>query len=264
MEASPSLVERHVVGSLVKAVMLRDRRRPPAPAPEHIASRDVTLDGNTGAQLSARWFPAGRSKGVVVLAHPDKRAAKHWFVKSGWVDFLHQHDYDVLTFDFTGYGASRGPATYYHEDLLAAARLAQDWSGFLPVHVVGVSMGAFAAANASPKLSFAKSLTLESPYPSFNAWYPRGFQKSFMNGFDRAFPASSRAIQADRNIANAAPERILVALAEQDEVTRPELSEAIFHAAPAERSRLVRLKGKHFSAIDDEAFREALLKTLGP
>ena len=55
-----------------------------------------------------------------------------------------------ITFDFTGYGESRGPATYYHEDLLAAARFAEHWAGGFPVHVVGVSMGAFAAANASP------------------------------------------------------------------------------------------------------------------
>lgn len=49
------------------------------------------------------------------------------------------------------------------EDVLAAARLARDWSGGLPVHVLGVSMGAFAPCNAAPRLGFVRTLLLESP-----------------------------------------------------------------------------------------------------
>jgi pimeloyl-ACP methyl ester carboxylesterase len=263
MEVSPGPLERRVVGGLVKTLMMPGRRRAPAPPPAHLESRDLAFEGNTGARLAGRWFPAEKPRGVVALAHPDKRAGKHWFVASGWVDHLHAEGFDVLTFDFPGYGASRGPATYYHEDVVAAAELARAWSGLLPVHLVGVSMGAFAVANASPRLPWVKSITLESPYPSFNAWYAKGPRRAIMDGFDRAFPASSRAIQADANVARAAPSRVLVALAEDDRVTPPALTEAVFRAAPKERSRLVRVKGGHLSAIADEGFRAALRETLG-
>lgn len=251
-----------MVGALVKTAFLRGRRRAPPPAPAHLPAQDVAFEGNTGARLAGRWVPAERPRGAVVLAHPDKRLAKDWFVRAGWVDFLHGNGYDVLTFDFPGYGASRGPATYYHEDVVAAARFAEAWSGRLPVHVVGVSMGAFAAANASPRLSWVKSLVLESPYPNFNAWYAGKPEARVMGLFDKAFPRSSRSIQADRNLARAAPQRILVALAEEDDVTPPALSEAVAAAQP--RARVVRVPGvPHLELFaKSEAYRAAVLDVL--
>ena len=252
------------MGALVKTAFLRDRRRAPPPAPAHLPSRDVVFEGNTGARLAGRWFPAERPRGVVVLAHPDKRLAKDWFVRAGWVDFLHGAGYDALTFDFPGYGASRGPATYYHEDVLAAARFAEEWSGRLPVHVVGVSMGAFAAANASPRMPWVGSLTLESPYPSFNAWYGDRREARVMAWFDKAFPRSSAAIQAGRNVARAAQRRVLLAYAEEDDVTPAALSREVADAAPRGRTVVLPLAGvPHLGLIDAPEYREALLKHLG-
>ena len=202
--ALPSPLERRLAGALVKTAFLRDRRGGPWEPPAHLAHEKVTFEGNTGARLAGRWFPAERPRGAVVLAHPDRRYGQHWFVKEGWVEFLPRAGYDVLTFDFVGYGGSRGPATYYHEDVHAAARLAYDWAGGFPVHVVGVSMGAFAVANASPRLDFVESIVLESPYPSFNAWYGKGPGRWAMEAFDLLFPRSSRSIQAEANVARAA------------------------------------------------------------
>lgn len=258
MEA-PSRIERHLVGALVKTAFLRGRRRAPPPAALPIAAREVSFEGNTGAHIAARWFPAEKPRGAVVLAHPDKRLAKAWFEREGHVAWLHENGYDVLTFDFPGYGASRGPATYYHEDVLAAFRFAREWSGMLPVHVWGVSMGAFAAANASPHLDGCGALVLESPYPNFNSWYGDRKEARIMQAFDKWFPRSSRAIQADKNVADAAARRILVALATEDEITPVHLSERVASAAPAERTTLVRVAGKHFAPFGDTSFRASLL-----
>jgi len=138
MEA-PSKLERRLVGALVKTAFLRDRRRAPPPAPA--IAREVTFEGNTGARIAARWFAAEKPKGAVVLAHPDKRLAKAWFEREGHIQWLQENGFDVLTFDFPGYGASRGPATYYHEDVLAAFRFARDWSGHAPGARVGRQHG---------------------------------------------------------------------------------------------------------------------------
>ena len=250
-----------MVGALVKTAFLRDRRRAPPPAALPFA-REVRFEGNTGARIAARWFPAVQPKGAVVLAHPDKRLAKAWFEREGHVAWLHEHGYDVLTFDFPGYGASRGPATYYHEDVLAAFRFARDWSGMLPVHVWGVSMGAFAAANASPHLDGCGALVLESPYPNFNSWYGDRKEARVMQAFDKWFPRSSRAIQADKNVADAAARRILVALAEEDEITPVALSERVANAAPQDKTQVVRVAGKHFAPFKDEGFRARVLNTI--
>ena len=257
------LPERRLAGALVKTVFLRDRRGGPWVPPGHLVHAPVSFEGNTGARVAGHWFPHERPRGAVVLAHPDRRYGKHWFVKAGWVDFLHENGYEVLTFDFPGYGESHGPATYYHEDVLAAARFAREWSGLLPVSVVGVSMGAFAAANASPRLDFVHALVLESPYPNFNAWYGRGPYALAMRAFDRAFPRTSAAIQADRHVAQAQARRLLVAYSEADDVTPPALSEAVARAAPADRTRVLRLKdARHLALFEDEAYRQAVLETL--
>jgi len=248
-----------LAGAFVKAAFLRGRRG--GPWVPDIPHTRVGFEGNTGARLVGHWFAARDAKGAVVLAHPDRRYGKHWFVKEGYVAFLVENGFDVLTFDFTGYGESRGPATYYHEDVVAAARVAEHWGGRLPVHVVGVSMGAFAAANASPRLDFVRSLALESPYPTFNSWYGDGPMLHAMRLFDRAFPRSSAAIQADRNLARAVPSRILVAWSPSDEVTPPALSRRMAEVAP--HAQRLEVDAPHLAFLKDARYREALLAHLG-
>lgn len=262
---APSLRERRIVGRFVRTVFIRDRRGRGWEVPARLAHERVEFEGNTGARVVGRWFPAERSRGAVVLAHPDKRYAQHWFVENGWVDFLHEAGFDVLTFDFTGYGGSTGVATYYHEDLVAAARVAERWAGGLPVHVVGVSMGAFVGANASPFLPFVDGLVLESPYPSFNSWYSRGPYRWAMELFDFAFPRTAAMIQAPANLARAAAKRVLVAWPAEDEVTPPSLSREVADAGPRERTRTMEVaRARHLEPFaTSAAYRAAVLETLG-
>lgn len=260
--ASIGRFERVLVGRIVRTFFSRAKPGGPWLPPADLKWEPLAFEGNTGARLAGRWFPADAPRGVVVLVHPDRRYGKHWFERTGWVRFLHEAGYDVLTFDLAGYGESVGPATYYHEDVLAAVEVARRWSGGLPIHLVGVSLGAFAVANASPRLAGVRSLVLESPYPSFNAWYGRGPARWGMDAFDRLFPRTSRAIRADKNVARTEVPRILVALAEDDELTAPALTEAVARAAPAGATRLVRVPGAHLAPFEtSEAYRRAILET---
>lgn len=262
---APSNLERRLVGPLVRAVFSRDRKGGPWPVPGTLRHEPAAFPGNTGARLVGRWFPHDRPRGAVVLAHPDRRYAQHWFVRTGWVHFLHRAGFEVLTFDLAGYGESRGGATYYHEDVEAAARWAHREAGGLPLHLVGVSMGAFAAANAAPRLTFLDGLVLESPYPNFNAWYGKGPGLVAMRAFDALFPRTSAAIQADRNVARAHARRILVAAPERDRVTPAHLSRAVADAAPRDRTRYLELPGlDHLEPFGASAtYRAAVLETLG-
>ncbi|MBI2076795.1 MAG: alpha/beta fold hydrolase [Euryarchaeota archaeon] len=261
MEA-PSRLERRVVGAIVKR-WFGNRRAPLPEVPFDYDFEPIEFRGNGGARTRGRWFPLDGARGTVVLAHPDRRYGQHWFVRSGWIRFLQAAGYQALTFDFPMYGQSRGGSTYLHDDVLAAVDWAKGRSS-LPVHVVGLSLGAFAAANASPQMHDVESLVLESPYPTFNAWFARGPQRWAMDAFDRAFPRTARRIQAHVNVANARPQRILVAASRSDRVTPIDLSRRVAAAAPPERTSYLELDGPgHLELLTaSAAYREAVLATL--
>ncbi|HUR62824.1 MAG TPA: alpha/beta fold hydrolase [Candidatus Thermoplasmatota archaeon] len=264
--APPGRIERHVAGALVRATLFRRRKAGAWPVPADLPHEDLAFRGNTGARIAGRHFPVAGARGIVVLAHPDRRYGQFWFVREGWVQWLRGHGYACLTFDFSQYGASRGGSTYLFEDLAAAARLARDLHPGLPVHVIGLSIGAFSAANASPDLDFVEALVLESPYPSFGSWYEgdgHRFGKAVMRGFDRLFPRTARLIQADQRIARAGARRILVAASRDDEVTPVRLSRRVADRAPTGRSEYLELEGHpHLGLFRDIRYREAVLRTL--
>lgn len=258
----PGPIERRLVGTVVRRVFWGGSRRGKGwDVPGHLEHDDVSFPGNSGATLAGRYFPRPAPKGVVVLAHPDRRYASHWFVREGWVEWLLRNGYEVLTFDFAPFGASRGGSTYLHEDVLGAVDFARRWSGEQPVHVVGLSIGAFAAINASPSLD-VDGLVLESPYPTFNAWYGRGWGKWAMAFFDGVFPRTANVIQAHENVTRAAAKRILVAASPDDDVTPMPLSRVVFDAAPA-HARWLEVAGvEHLGLFADEGYRAAVLETL--
>lgn len=254
-------LERRLVGTFVRRAFWGSRRGKSWPVPDHLEHDEVTFPGNSGATLAGRYFPHPAPKGVVVLAHPDRRYASHWFVRDGWVEWLLRHGYEVLIFDFAPFGASRGGSTYLHEDVLGAVAFARRWSGGQSVHVIGLSIGAFATVNASPFLD-VESLVLESPYPTFNAWYGKGWGKWAMEAFDRLFPRTASVIQAHKNIAFAQAKRILVAAAPDDDVTSLDLSRQVFAAAPPQAIWHSVAGTGHLQLFGDAAYRAAILSTL--
>jgi len=257
--------EKDFVGRLARRLFFSNRRGGPWPVPAHLQHEALTLPGNSGARLPARWFPHDRPRGAVVLAHPDRRYAQHWFVREGWVDFLHQAGFEVLTFDFPAYGRSEGGTTFFHEDLVTAARFAHQEAGGFPVHVVGVSLGAFVAANASPRLDFVEGLVLESPYPSNSAWFGSGPHYRLVKTLDALFPSAAAAFNAERNITKAAARRLLVAAATRDTITPVALTRAVAAAAPQDRTRYLEVTDVDHLGLfaGSSAYRQAVLETLG-
>ncbi|MGQ0534634.1 MAG: hypothetical protein ACT4PT_01000, partial [Methanobacteriota archaeon] len=132
------------------------------------------------------------------------------------------------------------------------------------VHVAGVSLGAFAAANAAPRLDFVEGLVLESPYPSWQAWLGPGLASRITDLLERAFPHAYETQHADRNLGRAPIPRVLVAAAERDDVTAPALSRAVADAGPP-GTRYLEVRGAgHFEAFPGSAaYRRAILETFG-
>lgn len=274
------LWERRVAGWLGRHVWLRNRGGGPWPVPDHLTYDAVSFEGNTGAALSGRYFHLDRAtergartldalgladpRGVVVCVHPDRRYASHWFVKEGWVDWLTRHGFEVLVFDLPFYGRTDGKAHYYPEDVLAAVGFARRWGGDLPIYVVGVSMGAFAVANASPWLGGVEGAVLESPFSTFADWYDRGLGRVGSKLCEWLFPRSMRLWRADVNIRQATPRRILVAASRDDRVTDAALSRRVARLAPADRTEYVEFDGAaHLELFQNKRYRRAILETFG-
>jgi alpha-beta hydrolase superfamily lysophospholipase len=279
----PSVVEKRIVGALVKAVFFRGRRGGPWEPPLGMDVSEVRFAGNSGARLHGWHVRHAEPRGIVVLAHPDRRYGKQWFAREGWLSWLHGHGFDSLAFDFPVYGESGGGSTYLHEDVAAACRLARQLRPGLPVHVVGLSIGAFASLNAAVALDFVEGLVLESPYPTFEAWYqggktggtggaggaggtgrPRGHGRA--NALlGRLFPKTYRRIDAGANAPAVRARRILVAGTSDDEVTPIHLTREVASLLPAGRTETLELAGvRHLGLFQREEYREAVLRTLSP
>jgi alpha-beta hydrolase superfamily lysophospholipase len=275
LPAEPSALEKRVVGTLVRTLFFRGRRGGPWEPPLGMDVSEVRFAGNSGARLHGWHVRHGAARGIVVLAHPDRRYGKQWFAREGWLSWLHDNGFDSLAFDFPVYGESGGGSTYLHDDVAAACRLARDLRPGLPVHVVGLSIGAFAILNAAIGLDFVEGLVLESPYPTFEAWYDQGGQRGQADRakghgrlnslLGRLFPKTYRRIDAGANASNVLARRVLVAGSVDDEVTPIGLTREVAARLPAERTETLELPGvRHLGLFQRPEYREAVLRTLSP
>ena len=263
----PGRLEKRVVGAMVKRLFLRGRRGGPWDLPDGLTGAPLQLRGNSGARIAALHFAHPSPRGIVVLAHPDRRYGKHWFVREGWIGWLLENGFDAVTFDFAAYGASRGGSTYFHDDIVAAVDAARKLRPGLPLHLVGLSIGAFASINASVRIPDLESLVLESPYPTFDAWYAESRSARALgklNGaMGKVWPRTYRRIDAGRNARDVTAKRILVAASPRDTVTPIALSSAV-HAALPSGARWLEVDAEHLHLFGDGDYRAAILETLAP
>jgi len=273
LPAEPSRLEKRVVGALVKALFFRGRRGGPWDPPLLLDVAEVRFAGNSGARLHGWHVRHPAPRGIVVLAHPDRRYGKQWFAREGWLAWLHANGFEALCFDFPVYGRSSGGSTYLHDDVAAACRLARSLRPGLSIHLVGLSIGAFASLNAAPGLDFLESLILESPYPTFDAWYSGGGRRGSSqaghgaaNSFlGRMFPRTYRRIDAGANARGARARRILVLGTRDDEVTPIALTRAVAAALPRGRTDVLEVEGTpHLGLFQRPDVRAAILRTLAP
>jgi alpha-beta hydrolase superfamily lysophospholipase len=275
LPAEPSALEKRVVGALVKALFFRGRRGGPWEPPLGMDVTEVRFAGNSGARLHGWHVRHAAPRAIVVLAHPDRRYGKQWFAREGWLSWLHGNAFDSLAFDFPVYGESRGGSTYLHDDVAAACRQARRLRPGLPVHVVGLSIGAFASLNAAIGLDFVEGLVLESPYPTFEAWYDQGGRRGQADRakghgkanslLGRLFPKTYRRIDAGANAPLVPARRILVAGTRDDEVTPIRLTRDVAARLPADRTASLELEGvAHLGLFQRPEYREAVLSILAP
>lgn len=128
----------------------------------------ITFEGWTGGELVGLWGAArGPARGTIVLAPPTSKKAKGYFLDFGHGRFLRHEGYNVLMFDFNGFGESPLRSFQYPHDVLAAGREARRRAPEQPVGLFGVCFGAVygLCAVTYPDHGFTAAV-FESPYAS--------------------------------------------------------------------------------------------------
>lgn len=136
----------------------------PVPPPQTLKVESVAFPSQSGSTISG-WLVAGETnRGVVILQH-GVRSDKSSLVQRA--RFLSAAGYAVLMFDFQAHGESPGRVITFgfleSKDSQAAVEFVKKTLPGKPVGLIGVSLGAAAAALADPPLD-VKALVLEMMY----------------------------------------------------------------------------------------------------
>ena len=86
--------------------------------------------------------PAGKAKGVVILAHPYRSEARLFFQDNGLAEWYVQHGWIVVIFDFNGFGNSPFSGFDFHSDITSLTTTWKSRHADLPVILHGISFGA--------------------------------------------------------------------------------------------------------------------------
>lgn len=128
----------------------------------------VNYPSVNGKMLSALYFPAaGPAKGTIVHFHGNFANVSNHFPASY---FLVQRGFNVLVFDYQGYGASEGKPNRKRtiEDGQASVRWALSQST-IPVGIFGQSLGAAVATVVASQEPEVRAVVLESCFTTYRA-----------------------------------------------------------------------------------------------
>jgi uncharacterized protein len=183
----------------------------------------VTFISTSGARLSAILGRAeGHSKGAVVLAHPMGVAAKGFWLKHGHAEVLRRGGFDVLAFDFNGFGESDSGTFDYPADVLAAGTYLRERFPDAQIGVLGASFGAGYAlcALAAEGQPFCAAV-LEAPFPSLPYYWRRFLVPSLALRLSQiVYPRLERDLRPIRAAASIAGKpRVLLIHGDADTIT---------------------------------------------
>jgi len=96
----------------------------------------------SGSVLKGLYHETPGARGTIVLGHPLGREAKGFFLKRGYHRFLIANRYNVVVFDFNGFGESGNGNFNYPGDIHTMGFFVKERFPSLPIGYLGISMGA--------------------------------------------------------------------------------------------------------------------------
>jgi pimeloyl-ACP methyl ester carboxylesterase len=149
--ATPSLPPRpspwneRVAARLFFALAPRLPRYEQTPPPDGLRPWEaVSVERPGTGPLGGTWYPApAEPMGAVLLVHPWLKWGKSYFHRRGRVQALREAGYHALAVDLGGFGGTRREPRFVDRDIEAAFHHLRRLAGDLPLHVWGVSAGAY-------------------------------------------------------------------------------------------------------------------------
>lgn len=166
-----------VIDRVIYRLMLRDLTSP-WQWPRNVSDAEwnpVSFPGPLERPLAGLFGRAASvSRGVVVCAHPVRPDAKAYFLRSGVADLLREAGFDVLLFDFNGFGQSPRSGFDYAGEVMAAAHEAQRRAPGLPLVFFGACFGAGSGLSilTRPDNPFS-AVVAEGAPASWSSYYAR-------------------------------------------------------------------------------------------
>ncbi|WP_176508464.1 MULTISPECIES: alpha/beta hydrolase [Pseudomonas] len=152
------------------------------------------------SRLEGAVLPANtaQAKGVVLLCHPFLKYGMHYFFENKLDQPFLDQGYNVIAFNFKGFGRSTIGGHAFADDVLAIARkITREYPG-LPIHLVGCSFGGYHLSHALARdASPFTSAVLDSVPVSVRSYFTRGplrLAMRWISGSRLAVPTGTCAI----------------------------------------------------------------------
>jgi len=149
----------------------------------------IQVEGCDGSTLEGAIRQADTSapKGVVLLCHPFLKYGMHYFFKNGMDQSLTSHGFDVISFNFKGFGRSNIRGHAFYEDIFSATNYIKQRYPDLPIFLLGCSFGGFHLSHALARNSKDfTSVVLDSVPCSVSVYFKQGLLSLAMNWISKS------------------------------------------------------------------------------
>lgn len=217
---------------------------------------EVTFKTSDGVKLSGWFLPApGKAKGTVIHFHGNAENITAHIIASCWLVW---EGYNLLVFDYRGYGNSEGKVTRAgtirdgHAALdYVLTRCDVDRRG---VFAFGQSLGGAVATVVAAEREEIRAVVLDSAFSGYRRIGSRHLQKMlFFKGLTDLIARLGLSGDYDPidYVARIAPRPLLVIASSQDEICFAELSRELFDAAAQPKEFVLLEEGAHLHSVAD-------------
>ncbi|MGJ8672014.1 alpha/beta hydrolase [Rubritalea sp.] len=219
---------------------------------------DVFFDSADGVKLHGWWMPArGECKATIVYAHGNAGSVAHHFV---FVNWLVDAGYNVLLYDYRGYGASEGVVSKdgIVKDAQAAIAYADERSKKLVVfgHSLGGAKSIAAIGMAAPES--LRAVVVDSTFASYKDMAERVAGKSARKVVSDSYDPIDSVLEMPDGV------QLLIVHGTADETIPYAQAKRLYLAARQPKSLMTVVGGNHVNCffINGGKYRKDLLSWL--
>jgi fermentation-respiration switch protein FrsA (DUF1100 family) len=204
------------------------------PARAGVPHELVYFSSGDGEKLMGLYFPArGESRGVVIHCHGNFANVSNHFPASY---FFTEHGFDLLVFDYQGYGVSEGRPSRRGTiaDGRAAVAFARTRAAGKPLFLFGQSLGAAVAAVVAAEDPDVKAVILEAPFTTYRAIFKDVMKRNFLTWpFSFFVPALAIRRRDDplEAVARISPRPVLILHGTADRIIPWSMGKTLYDAA---------------------------------